>query len=291
MPQEAAADHHTFGRHIATRRLSFMYAVVGAIFCALAIVALLCACAIAIDGDAVTNPLREKVVAFFLLMAISAGLAWGGWIIGRRSFERFHYFERGLLATRFSRDTCALAYADTARLFYNVARQYYNGIYIGSVLTICLTDTKGKELSFSGRYKEKPKGFGFTILHKKFEGEDEMDVVKLIIAEAVADRLVERMEREGSVEWAAKVRLSPVGVTPPSGKRKKQEVPYEKIVSVLPKDGFLHLFHEGEERSFIGVPFNAENSWPGLVVWQRMMAAAHPQAHEEASAPLQAQSA
>lgn len=283
-------DHPTLGRHIATRGQSALYAVVGLVILGIAAAVLLGLIGAVSDAFAKPPPTVPRgsflnhAIPIVVLLAILAGLIWGAWAVGRITFDRFRFFERGLSVTRFGAERRTLAYIDTSRLLFTVTRQYINGIYAGTALAVKLTDTAGRKLSFSGRYKEKSKGFGFTILHKKFEGEDEMDVVKLIIAESVADRMVEQMERDGSVEWAAKVRLSPGGVTAPSGKRKRQEVAYEKIVSVLPKDGFLHLFHEGDEKSFVGVPFNAENSWPGFVVWQRMMQVAHQPTQGGASA-------
>lgn len=215
------------------------------------------------------------LVIFGSIMSFVFGLIVITLIGSVRTRTRFH--EHGVQIVRFGKHVRAMAYADCERLLYSITRQYLNGIYVGTALRIRFK-AKGKPtIRWDGAHKEKPKGLSFTVFGKgEFKGEDELDIVKLVAADAMADRWIDRLSAGEKIDWLGQLELAADSLTILRGKRKKQTIPYSDLDRFAVEAGWMKLFHRGDERSCVSLPISAENFWPGMRVMERMWEAAMP---------------
>jgi hypothetical protein len=144
-----------------------------------------------------------------------------------------------------------------------------NGIYAGTTLVITLRDAEKRRIRWNGTHKEKSKGFSFFSMGRNFQGEDELDVVKMIIADTIADRWVDRLLAGESIAWGA-MSLTQTHVIPKKGKYKHRSIPHAEIDRLAADQGWFHLFRVGDEKAFFSMQMNAENFWPGMRVMERM---------------------
>ncbi len=272
------SEHDDFGEIIAERRRGF--GELGAI-------GLVCSGAIAslYFGVAMLNSRlphqRDLAIVLLFVGALCVVLA----AFGVRSYRTTTEFRvLGVCACRGGKRLRSMAYADCERFTYSITRQYVNGIYTGTSLVVKLQARGKKTIKWTGSHKQKPVGLSYTILGKgEFKGEDELDVVKLIIADAMADRWIDRLLGGESIAWG-KLTLDATTATPKRGKRKGQLIPFADIDRLSFNEGWLHLFHKGEDRSFFSMQMNDENFWPGMRVIERMW---HTNALDEADGTIE----
>lgn len=195
----------------------------------------------------------------------------------RSTRTRTNFYELGVRVVRGGKTLRRMAYADCERFWYTIVRQYVNGLYVGTALTITMK-AKGKPtIKWSGNHKEKPKGFSITIFGKgEFKGEDELDVVKLVIADAMADRWIQEMSDGMSKNWCKQLALGIESANILTGKRKGQQVTYDQLDRLSFGKGTFHLFHKEDKKSSVNIAMGAENFWPGFRVLQRMWMIAAP---------------
>lgn len=195
----------------------------------------------------------------------------------REALTKTRFHEMGVRNVRLGKAVRSMAYADCERFWYTIVRQYVNGLYVGTALTITMK-AKGKPtIKWSGNHKEKPKGFSITVFGKgEFKGEDELDVVKLVIADAMADRWIQEMSDGMSKNWCKQLALGIESANILSGKRKGQQVTYDQLDRLSFDKGTFHLFHKDDKKSSVNVAMGAENFWPGFRVLQRMWMIAAP---------------
>jgi hypothetical protein len=206
-------------------------------------------------------------------IAVTSGFLALGWLLidwGRKSFE---YFEKGAVLRRGKRVVLTLRYADVERMTYKTTRQYHNGIYAGTTLSFDLRPAKGKGITYTGRYKEKAKGLGFLGFSKKFEANDELDAVKLIVAQAIANKWALALGSGMPLTWCAGISLSPEGLLCKYGRRKHETIAFSMIDRFAVINGNLRLFHEGDAKHFATVPVNQRNFWPGFVLLSKIWSA------------------
>lgn len=183
-------------------------------------------------------------------------------ILGIRGmFRTVGFHEAGVVETLLGRRR-EMLYADVARMSYAVTRQYYNGVYTGTTLSIGLRTADGRKLGYAGRYKEKPKGWAMTVFGRKFEASDELDLVRDVIAAHVAGRMTDAILRGEPVEWPSNATISATGITPLRGRRKGQTLPWSQFAGMSMDKGVLHLFAHGDKKPFLDVVAGAWNVFP-----------------------------
>lgn len=234
----------------------------GVAFAALCVGVLLACAAVAVSTP------RDWPVTLVLAGAAAAMLILSA-ILAFRLVRTFEFREAGVLVRRGSKVLRTMRYADCVRLRYELTRNYLNGFYTGTSLVITLIDSAKNGVKWNGRHKEKPKGLAVTVLGKTFKGEDELDVVKLIIADTIADRWVDRLLAGESIAWGA-MSLTQTHVIPKKGMYKHRSIPHAEIDRLAADKGWFHLFHVGDEKAFFSMQMNAENFWPGMRVMERM---------------------
>lgn len=254
-----------FGKLIAERGQSKVYFLMTVLVAGIGAALLLGAMSLLIRGYP-----RDRKQGITMLLLSPAFLA-AGFFMYRHYRTKFEFREFGAIARRYGAIVRSIAYAECERLLYSVTRQYVNGIYAGTTVTLGLKAQGRPTVSWSGAHKQKPVGLSYTILGKgEFKGEDELDVVKLVIADAMADKWIDRLAAGEKINWLGQLELAADTVTILRGKRKKQTVAYADLDRFSLKDGWMHLFHQGDERSCVTLSMNGENFWPGMRVMERM---------------------
>jgi hypothetical protein len=204
------------------------------------------------------------VVVFAGIVLVSLAVA-GVLVHGAKKVVRF--FERGAAMYQGKKQTASLAYSDVDSITFNVTRQYINGIYAGTAVAIKLKAGDAK-VSWAGRHKEKPKGLAITSLGKKFEGEDELDAIKLVIADHVAERWEATLLDGGEIKWCG-MTLTADGLII----KKKQPVPLENIAIAM-DHGWCSFADLGTQKEIASCNLATENFWPGIFVLARFHDAA-----------------
>jgi hypothetical protein len=190
----------------------------------------------------------------------------------RRMFRSVAFYQGGVVDRLFSR-VQHFRYADAVGMNYSLVRQYVNGIYAGTELTLRLIMNDGRVFNLCTRHKERPKGLSVTLIPKKktFEGEDEMDVIKDVIASYIADRLAAELAKGTPVAWCMNLEMTADGLRPLSGKHKGIVVPWRKIAGVSTERGYLHLLAHGADAPFISTPCAGYNFYPCMQLFATMM--------------------
>lgn len=269
-------DASNFGLHVTTRKANWMWWLLFIVFVVVAGFTLLVAAVtvrpmLGLGGVSHRNQ-AESLIYAILVLLVCSGLAWLIWRLVRCRYE---FYERGVIMMRGKHAVREMAYASVRKFTLETIRQYINGIYAGTTLRISLKDELGTTVSFSGRHKERTTLLGSTILHKSFKGEDEMDILRFMIAKEMLPHLSRQLATAGNVEWCEKARISATGVTPARGKLKKTEVPFSQIKGVGAQAGAYHAFRENDKRSFLFLSVNSPNFWPGLLLFEQLMEQHH----------------
>ncbi|HLP86024.1 MAG TPA: hypothetical protein VK157_16855 [Phycisphaerales bacterium] len=292
-PTGVSTSHATFGDLVTSRKATWgdrIAAVMLAIFAIPAILSAGALTVVALTGGFQSRPNAPSgtgfVVAFMWLLA--AAFVVGAWNFIRRWRTTYEFFATGAVVRRGGETIIEMPYASVSRFRFLIVRQYVNGIYAGTSLDVRLTDDQRRCVRYQGKHKERAKGLGMTIFGKRFEGTDELDIVRILIAEQMLPAMSKRLAEVGSVEWCGKVQLSATGVTPVRGKYKRTEVPYAAIGGVMVKGGAYHAFRKGDERSFLDLAMGDENFWPGLLLFESLVSQYQPEAVQEDGAAAQA---
>lgn len=282
IPQPATATTPSdFGHHVTTRKPTWLN------WTALILPLILASFGSGIIEQGVNDP-RKGISSILIgvLMAVAAVAA--VWYIIRHMRTRHEFYERGVQVHRGKAFVREMAYADVRKFELATVRQYVNGIYAGTSLRMRIEDANRCVIRFSGSHKEKATFLGGTLLNQRFKGEDELDVVRMMIAEQMLPALSQQLASNGSVVWCNRHVLSATGITPSNGTRKRTLVPYQSIFGFAVQAGLYHVFVEGDKKSFISIPINSENFWPGLMLFEQLMAQYHQPAPHAEEAPTEA---
>lgn len=232
---------------------------------------------LATSGGPPLNPRLPKPPPSADWIVVLAGLGLAGLfgvltsLVVREALTVTRFFELGVRTVSRGKVRRSMAYSDCERFTFHAVRQYYHGVYAGTALTVTLKAKGLRTIKWYGRHKEKPKGLSITILGKgEFKGEDELDLVKIVIADAVADRWIEELAGGGRRAWCKGLDLGAEDAVILAGKRRGQRATYGAIDRFLFEKGRLHLFHQSDEKSFVGLAMGSENFWPGMRVLERM---------------------
>lgn len=269
-----------FGMFIANRRRGWAVRIIqGAFTAVFGLMGLLFAV------PAVASAIRfewDGALVFGLFSVVPLGLAY---FFARHVHVSIDLYERGLVWKSPIRRG-ELAYKDLVRLDYGIVRQYVNGLYTGTLVTIGLFAVDGRKFKWVGRYKETPKGWAFTSFGRTFEVTDRFDFARELIAIHVADVLESELASKGKVAWTKGATITPNGIIPAYGRRKGSTIRWEEIHSVAERDGHLMVFDgESRERAF-GIPCAGANYFPGLELVARVSRAAGREVVSETGEPV-----
>lgn len=196
-----------------------------------------------------------------IIGAIAAGFFFLCVLGVRGVFRTVTFHEGGVVETVLGRRREVL-YQDITRMSYAITRQYVNGVYAGTTLSMGLRTADGGKMNYSGRYKEKPKGWAMTVFGRTFEGSDELDVVRDVVAAYIAARMTDAIARREAVEWPGCAVITADALTPLRGRRKGQPLAWNQFAGMSIEKGVLHLFAHGDTKSFLDVVVGAWNVFP-----------------------------
>ncbi len=185
----------------------------------------------------------------------------------RRIMIACDFYESGVVLRAWRR-TSEYPYADVEWFIYNLVRQYHNGIYAGTSLTLKMKMDDSHTFSYSGTHKEKKKGILFK---SRFEGEDEMDLVREAIEIHVAERVEQELAQNGQVDWCGCAKLKSDGLVPARGKKKGTLVPWNEMGAMWYKNGQFSISSAAEEKKgFITIPVMGRNFFACQRVFGRL---------------------
>lgn len=194
------------------------------------------------------------------LLLVYAGVAI---VIG--GFRSWDFYERGLVREG-PRHRLELPFLDVRWMEYQSVRQYHNGAYAGTQLTMKLGLANGSKLVISFRHKERAKG----LFRTRFEGQDEMEQVRDAIALCVAADLRLLLDAGKEIDWGGFSTLVPSGIKVARGKRRGTQFAWPNLREFWIKNNRLWIAAQGEPKSFVGIPITARNFYPGLLLFERL---------------------
>lgn len=261
------------GAYVCERASRVLYWILGLVFGGIGCLLLVGTVATALGK----KPQFSVSAGFFGFSVLLFGLAY---LCVRQARTTYRFYEQG--AARFvgKRPLTVIAWVEASDLTYKVIKQYYHGVPLGANVTIELKTDDKRKIAYTGNHKTKVKSkklFG----PKEVVAIDELDYVRDMVAEVIADRLADKLLAGETVQWAGAATMSEQGLTPNRGKYKKTLVPYTEIDRESAKEGSFFLYRRGDERSFVTVPMAVTNFWPGMVLLHRMIGANPPEGAEE----------
>jgi hypothetical protein len=209
------------------------------------------------------------IIALFGLAFLGCGLL--ATVHVRRRVD-FHEF--GAVVFQGSQARIALRYDACEHFRFVADRNHCEGLYLFTSLVITLKAADGRTVRWIGLHKERLHWdmqwrWNGMSRSKGIIGSDELDSVKLWIADAIADRWIERLLSGEKMQWGT-LALAATHVTPTKGKRKGRPIAFEEIVRVSADDGRLALFHHADKTAFARIKLSSRNFWPGFRAFERL---------------------
>lgn len=182
------------------------------------------------------------------------------------------FYLHGVIVKRGGKVRRFMPYAACEKFTYGTTRHYYNGLYTGTLVDFQMKAEGWKPVRWFGNHKEKPKGWAVTFLGRAFKGEDELDGLKLVIADRMMEKWVKRMKGGEVIEWR-NLELREKGITPLRGKWKGRQVAWDQVEVHTDGAGGFAFRSEDEEQEFLHVTVSVENFWVFLSVLEKMSGA------------------
>jgi hypothetical protein len=253
------------GPFITTRKAGILEKIV--VLFALALLMVFPVVGLILAGQQITTHTLASVLGTIICLALCLFC-----LVGMRSLFRAVDFHHNGAVERCFGKRREFRYDRADALSYTLTRQYLHGIYVGTSLSFRLATVDRRVLRLSTRYKEQAKGLSIIGLGRKFVGEDEMDVIRDLIAAHIANRMTANMQPSGYVDWG-RARLSTEGLTPLRGKHKHELIPWSRL-RMTANNGFLSLFASEQRRPFLTVPCGGHNFYPAMQLIASLAASA-----------------
>lgn len=271
--------HPDFGRLICKRRGSFLYWL-GALFVvplgllstALGIGGVI---AMSISGNA------SAAAGIFMLALLGGTVLWVGITMLIRAATTVRFYEQAAVRRRWGREL-VIRYLDAVSLSFGTEMQHLKGAYIGTLIQIAIADAAGHRIKFSGGQHERVSGMFWW---RKIESIDELEKVKDIISENIADAWELRILSGEEVPWCGRALISAEGLRRYRRHESGKLTPWTAIVRSSQSPGWQYFHRRGESDAFIQVSKSRPNFLPGLTLIHRLLKAAH-QPQSDATAPF-----
>ena len=266
MPRTLPPDHPIFGPCIAVRRKGVAD---WGLYLILIFLVTLLAIGLLLGGIIVL--LFDGNLGGLIAAPIGLGLLVLDWLCVLHLLRVAEFYHEGAVL-RILRRRREFPYPSVTSLTYSLTRQYAHGIYAGTALKLYFTTADGRRFRFTGVHKERPVGASIVgLFGKTFRGEDELDVVRDIIASHVAETLLARLSADGSILWCGRALITTNGLTPVSGPREGTLVPWSAIGAAITKGGNYALFEHGQNEPFLTLQCKAKNFYPCLELFKSLV--------------------
>lgn len=205
---------------------------------------------------------RSSRVAAWVLAVLGIATVWLGiglllllisvWLF-RKTFRchRHGVYQRGLAKEK------RLLYRDVASFTYSATRQYVNGVYTGTRVSMKLVPEETNDsptVSFSSWVRNLDR---------------DLDDLRDRVSGVVGRKMLASIETGVEAKWTTDAVLGPeeIRFRKPRlvGKREWISLPYSQIAGSATQEGTFHLFAEGVEKPVMRLQVRAENFFPGLV--------------------------
>jgi len=234
------------GRVIFERRSSRVIVVM------LWILGIVC-CLPAIGGclAAIQEPELWVMGAIFSLAA--ASIISVAFSLGRSRFrcQQFGVHHKGIFTA-----ARQLRYEEIDEFTYMAIRQYHNGIYIGTSLTITLKPPAGSD-------KKRIRYFTGAK-----QADSALEQLRDYVASAVGAKLLERIDQGEHVPWAKSATLTPEGIEyRPGGFVARKDpifIPFAQVQRFDMQEGTFYLWQHGNAKSAMQLSCQAPNFYPGF---------------------------
>jgi hypothetical protein len=216
---------------------------------------------------------REMAVVCLVLVGVSIAAGLVAWHTIR--FE-FCCHERGVMR-RSLLGPKTLRYEDVGSFKFSAIRMFHNGIYAGTNLVILLTPNRpGLPIIRYGRTIQ-------TV-------DDSLDNLRDSIARILANKMLASLRSEPWVPWTSSLQLGTEGIryrpTAMFGKKDWVLLPWNEVSGFDLREGALHFWRQGTEKSVIQQPCADDNFYPGyfaLLQWMSAVGSSEPMANEAGS--------
>lgn len=175
-----------------------------------------------------------------------------------------------------------LEYKDIRVFSYGAIRQYVNGAYTGTTVTMSFEPAEGADGD----------AIKYSATMKKIDGE--LDNLREHVSQVIASNMKGRLDRGESVRWTEGLTFAPEGlqVEVAGGilsKAKSRKIAYVNLLFSL-QDGYFYLFKKGGKDAIYTLPVSASNFFPGFMLvnqlsYEANQKAAEPKAEAAEEAP------
>jgi hypothetical protein len=135
-------------------------------------------------------------------------------------------------------------------------RNYVNGAYSGTVVTMRFEDIRGETLKYSATFKN---------------ADEEIENLREHVSNVLAGHLLKKLQDGKTVQWTDRVRFTPEGleIAGKSGLFGKSDdlfIPYAKVADAALNAGQFALFAEGRKKAVYETTVGEANFFPGYVL-------------------------
>jgi hypothetical protein len=209
-------------------------------------------------------------------LAILAGCAGGAFAIWNRRVNVFRCHAFGVARTT-RKGVTKLQYRDVGTFTYSGVRQYVNGAYTGTTVTLRfepLDEEKGEPLVYSATFKN---------------ADDELENLRQFISQVVAGHMLRRLQAGQVVRWTKNLVFRPDGLEVAKvgwfrGKGESNVIPYGQITAYDVTEGVFRLAFGGQRNWAVEEPVSQPNFFPGYVLLMMILHPPEPAPAEAAPA-------
>lgn len=218
------------------------------------------------------NPTGPIVLAAILVL-LGPGIAVAVWF-NRISILRCHSRGVARITTKMTKE---LEYKEVRVFSYQAIRQYVNGGYTGTTVTMTFEPAEGSNRDT----------IHYSATMKKIDVE--LDNLRDHVSGVIAKHMKDRLDEGKTVRWTDGLRFTPEGLELElAGGRlsagKSRLLAYEKCTFTL-QDGYFFLFKKGGQDSLYSLPVSAPNFFPGYALLHQLVYPPRPKEDEEEDVP------
>jgi hypothetical protein len=218
------------------------------------------------------DPTGPGILAGVLaLLGIGIGLAvW----LNRTNILRCHTKGVCRITTKTTKE---LEYKDIRVFSYGAIRQYYNGSYTGTTVT----------MNFEPAPESESDPIKYSATMKKVDGE--LDNLRDHVSNVVASQMNLRLQNGQSVKWTEGMTFTPDGLQVDIAggilsKAKSRKISYYNCLFSL-NEGYFFLFKRGGKDAIYSLPVSASNFFPGFMLINQLSYEANQKAEAAKAEP------
>jgi hypothetical protein len=200
----------------------------------------------------------------------------GAVVIWNRRINMFRCHAYGVARTT-PKGVTKLQYREVGTFTYSGVRQYVNGAYTGTTVTLRfepLDEEKGEPIVYKATFKN---------------ADDELENLREFISRVVAGHMLRRLQAGQIVRWTKNLVFRPDGLEVAKvgwfrGKGESNVIPYNQISAHDVTEGIFRLAFGGQRNWAVEEPVSQPNFFPGYVLLMMILHPPEPAPAEAAPA-------